>query len=249
MRTVPIREGNVHDPTQSPATDVTAANAERSRLSGLRLLIVDDHTLHRDNLAAVLATDGAAPASAWDLQSLFAVLTDNPPELVLLNLETRDSGMLLHVTLEICPQMRIIVFGLSEDDEAGIVACAEAGVAGYHLRTESLDELLSLVRRVADGGLSCSPHTSAILLRTVSALATKGQPATQQLVLTRREGQILRTLEMGRTNAEIADELSISVHTVKNHVHSLLKKLGVRTRAEAAAFSRSANTRDVNREN
>lgn len=249
MRVVPAGETRGNCPTQSPAVDSPAARVEWSPLTDPSLLIVDDHTLHRENLAAVFASNGAAPASAWDLQSLSASLTSNPPDLVLLDLDTRDCRTLLHATLEICPQARVIVLGMSEDDDAGIVACAEAGVAGYHLRTESLDDLLSLIRKVAAGESPCSPHVSAIFLRRLSALAAKRKPATRQLVLTRREVQILRMVELGMTNREIADELHIAIHTVKNHVHSVLTKLRVSTRAEAAARVRTVTAREADREN
>ncbi|MGU3499851.1 LuxR C-terminal-related transcriptional regulator [Mycobacterium sp. C31M] len=207
------------------------------------MLIVDDHTLHRQSLTAVLASGGAATASAWNLHSLLTALTMNPPDLVLLNMDTRDSGRLLHAALEICPQARIIVLGVAEDDEARIIECAEAGVAGYHLRTESLDDLMSLVHKVAKGEWTCAPAISATLLRRLSTLAAENQSSIQRPVLTRREAQILRLLEMGLSNREIAADLRIAIHTVKNHVHSVLKKLGVSTRIEAAAQFRTVSIR------
>ena len=85
----------------------------------------------------------------------------------------------------------------------------------------------------------CSPRVSAILLRRLSALASQRQPTEKELVLTAREAQILKMLELGLSNRDIADQLCIAVHTVKNHVHSLLTKLGVSTRAQAAALSRT----------
>jgi len=112
-------------------------------------------------------------------------------------------------------------------------------VAGYHTRTESLDDLLVLMRKVAAGKSFCSPRVSAILLRRLSALASQRPPAVKEPVLTTRESQILRMLELGLSNQDIAAQLCIAVHTVKNHVHSLLSKLGVSTRAEAAALSRT----------
>lgn len=78
-----------------------------------------------------------------------------------------------------------------------------------------------------------------MLLRRLSALAAQRQPAAKELVLTAREAQVLRMLEMGLSNRNIADHLGIAIHTVKNHVHSVLTKLGVRTRAEAAALART----------
>jgi DNA-binding NarL/FixJ family response regulator len=205
-----------------------------------RILIIDDCTLYRENLATVFVARGAVlPGAAWDLPSLLTSLGEVTPDVVLLNLNSRDSVMLLRTVFEVQPNMRVVVLAVSEDDEAGIVACAEAGVAGYHLRTESLDDLLVLVRGVADGESLCSPRVSAILLRRLSALAAQRQPAANDLDLTDREIQILRMLEMGLSNREIAKRLCIAVHTVKNHVHNLLTKLGVSTRAEAAALCRS----------
>ncbi|WP_193046546.1 LuxR C-terminal-related transcriptional regulator [Mycolicibacterium baixiangningiae] len=203
-------------------------------------LIIDDCTLHRENLAAVMAAHSdSTPAVAWDLPSVCAALSQPTPDIVLLNMGTRDGVMLLRVVRETCPDAKVIAVGISEDDESQIVACAEAGVAGYHMRAESLDDLMLLMSRVASGESLCSPKVSAILLRRLSALAALRQPAAKELVLTAREAQILRLLESGLSNRAIADRLCIALHTVKNHVHSVLGKLGVNSRAEAAAYSRS----------
>jgi DNA-binding NarL/FixJ family response regulator len=152
---------------------------------------------------------------------------------------TSDNVTLLRSLREMCPHAKVIVVGISEDDESEIVACAEAGVAGYHLRTESLDDLLDLISKVVDGESACSPRVSAILLRRLSTLAAQRQPEAKELVLTVREIQILRMLEIGLSNRDIAERLCIALHTVKNHVHSILGKLGVSTRAQAVAVSRS----------
>ncbi len=81
-----------------------------------------------------------------------------------------------------------------------------------------------------------------MLLRRFSDLASQGQTVGPDLILTAREEQILQMLEMGLSNREIALRLCIAVHTVKNHVHSVLTKLGVRSRAEAAAWSRNSRS-------
>jgi DNA-binding NarL/FixJ family response regulator len=210
-------------------------------LGDTRVLIVDDSTLFREYLAGVIAARGVVnPSVAWDLPSLMTAIENTKPRVILLNVATRDSTMLLRQALKLSPSVRVIVLDLSEDDESEIVACAEAGVAGYHLRTESLGDLLVLVRKVAAGESLCSPRVSAILLRRLSALASQRQhPADKELVLTAREAQILKMLELGLSNRDIADQLCIAIHTVKNHVHSLLTKLGVSTRAQAAALSRT----------
>ena len=209
-------------------------------LGDTRVLIVDDSALYRDYLAGVVVAHGMVnPGVAWDLPSLTTEIENTNPRVILLNMATRDNTMLLRQALKLNPSVRVIVLGLSEDDEQEIVACAEAGVAGYHLRTESLGELLVLIRKVAAGESLCSPRVSAILLRRLSVLAAQRQSSDKELVLTAREAQILEMVELGLSNREIADQLCIAVHTVKNHVHSLLTKLGVSTRVQAAALSRT----------
>ncbi|MDT5266401.1 MAG: hypothetical protein QOI90_3027, partial [Mycobacterium sp.] len=201
--------------------------AERGdRLAYAKILIVDGCTLQRENLAAIFAVNGTSrPAVAWDLLSLCASLREATPDIVLLNMVTSDNLTLLRSLREMCPHAQVIVVGISEDDESEVVACAEAGVAGYHLRTESLDDLLILISKVFDGESACSPRVSAILLKRLSTLAAQRHPATKELVLTAREIQILRMLEIGLSNRDIAERLCIALHTVKNHVHSILGKL------------------------
>jgi DNA-binding NarL/FixJ family response regulator len=218
-------------------------------LRDMSLLIVDDCALHCQTLTKMFMSSGLpAPSVAADLPSLIAALNESAPHVVLINFEARDSATLLRVTSQISPRTKVVVLGMSEDDEAGIVACAEAGVAGYHLRTESLDDLLALVRRVADGEALCSPRVSAILLRRLSTLAAQRQSIDQGLALTAREVQILRMVEVGLSNRDIAEQLSIAVHTVKSHVHSLLTKLGASSRADAVTRLRSLGTNEIDRQ-
>lgn len=205
-----------------------------------QILIIDDSTLQRENLASVLGNGSVPPpAVAWDLTSAIAALAERAPDIVLLSMQTRDKITLLRSVREMCPSAKVIVVGIAEDDEADIIASAEAGVAGYHLRTESFSELLGVITKVAEGESACSPRVSAILLKHLSSMASKRRTGPRDPDLTVRELQILQMLEMGLSNRDIADQLCIALHTVKNHVHSVLTKLGLRTRAEAAAYSRS----------
>lgn len=203
-------------------------------------LLVDDSTLHRENLAAILTTAGLPePLMAWDLDSVHRVLRDSVPHIALVNMVTRDNVALVRLIRERCPDAKVIIVGAAIEDEAAIVAFAEAGVAGYHLRSHSLGDLVQLIRAVNDGEPSCPPAVSAILLKRLSSLATQREPVAKDPFLTVREGEILRMLEAGMSNREIADRLCIALHTVKNHVHNILGKLGVSTRMEAAALSRA----------
>lgn len=206
---------------------------------GIRVVVVDDGTLSRECLAAQLVHHGVTATGAWDLPSLLAELDRTDPNVVLLNIATPDSATLLHLALDLDPGCRVIVFGLATDRESEIVACAEAGVAGLHLRTESLDHLLSLINGAGDNVAQCSPEVSAILLRRVYAFAAQSNPDVSTDLLTPREVEILELIDRGLTNQQIASRLSLTLHTVKNHVHNLLGKLGVASRAEAVTVLRA----------
>ncbi|MCW2588709.1 MAG: Two-component system, NarL family, nitrate/nitrite response regulator NarL [Mycobacterium sp.] len=206
-------------------------------LPPVHLLVVDDCMLFRDNLAAAIAASGAVVSVAWDLPTLVTAANITSPDIILVNIATSESAMLLDAASTTFPNARLVVLGVSEDDEPTIVACAEAGVAGYHTRNQSLEDLLVLIGKVGSGESVCSPRVSAVLLRRLSSLASAREPAKRELVLTTREAQILQMLRVGMSNRDIAAQLRIAVHTVKNHVHSLFNKLGVNTRAEAAALS------------
>ncbi|WNG86981.1 response regulator transcription factor [Mycobacterium sp. ITM-2016-00317] len=217
----------------------------RVPLAGTQLLVVDDSTLQRENLATLLRERGAdRVAVAWDIPSALAAMTETGPQVILLSVTTRDSQALLRAVRGSRPLSKVVAVCVAEDDEAGIIVCAEAGVSGYHLRSDSLDDLLSVIARVAGGQSACPPGISAILMRRLSTVASHRAGPTN-LDLTVREQEILRMLEQGLSNREIANALCIALHTVKNHVHSVLGKLGVRSRAEAAAYFRAARPAPV----
>ena len=206
----------------------------------VRVLIVDDCILYRYSLAGALTSSGIRVVGfAWDLATVVRAIRESAVDIALVNIATADSAALVGVALATDPQLRVVVLGVPDDDESGVIACAEAGVAGYHTRTESFDDLLELVDKVAAGQSVCSPRVSAILMRRLSALAARQSPAPKGLVLTAREDQILGMLTQGLSNRDIALQLSIAVHTVKNHVHSLLTKLGVSSRAQAVALAQT----------
>lgn len=230
----------------APAPDLSSSEREPATgdgPGGKRILILDDCRIFRECLVRTLALNGIPlPAVAWDLASLVRALGDIEISVLLLSMSTQGSQLLLRATMDIDPSVRVIALGLSADDESCIIACAEAGVAGFHMRTDSLDDLVVLTRKVAAGEMFCPPPVTAILLQRLLSLSSHPPAAVQDLALTAREVQILGMLELGRSNRDIAEHLNIAVHTVKNHVHSLLTKLGVTTRAQAAALSRAHRT-------
>ncbi|OKH69949.1 hypothetical protein EB72_26855 [Mycobacterium sp. SWH-M1] len=230
-----------HPATQDAGDRAVTGSTNHHRAQS-RLLIIDDSALYRECLLGVLSTRPALAAHgiAWDSNSLIAGMQTTRPDVIMLNGSLSHSAVLVKQIRQIDPAVRVIVTGLSEEDESGIVACAQAGAAGFHLRSESLADLLVLIHAVAEGRPYCSPTVSGILLRHMSeAAARRRRPAPKGSVLTAREMQILHMLESGLANRDIADRLCIAVHTVKNHVHSVLTKLGVSSREQAAALARN----------
>ena len=202
------------------------------------VLIVDDVRIYREGLASILTRQPGIGRvhTACDAEAAAALLARDCADVALLNVADGNHD-LLHAIRAAAPGTSIIVIGVS-DHEDDVMACAEAGVAGYLLRTEPLDHLLRVMRSVVVGESLCSPRIAALLLRRVQSLASQHRSVAVP-ALTAREDDVLELLELGLSNQEISDRLGITVRTVKNHVHNILEKVGARRRGEAvAAFRR-----------
>ena len=213
--------------------------------SAIRVLIVDDACLYREGLATMLSHESwvAAVQAASDVAAALAALTSFGPEVVLLNMATVSAATILDSMVQLAPEVKVVALGVSEVEEE-LIPVAEAGVAGYLLRDQSLAELRQIVQSVARGETVCTPRTTAMLLSRVAALARTPRtrlavPSPRLDLLTVREREVLQLIDDGLSNKEIARKLSIEVRTVKNHVHNILEKLQVHRRGEAAARMRS----------
>jgi len=216
-------------------TDGHPATAEPTRI-----VVVADVRLYREGLAATLAARSGLRVlgTAAAREAAVALVAGMQPDVVVVDMATRD---IVRDVGEQATAAKVLAFGVDES-ERDIVACAEAGVAAYLARDGSIEDLLAAIASCTRGELLCSPRIAATLLRRVSHLAaidSRECPA-----LTCRERQIIGLIDGGLSNKEIAQRLSIEVATVKNHVHNILDKLKVTTRAEAAACLRKHRQRD-----
>ncbi len=139
------------------------------------------------------------------------------------------------------PSVKVVVLGLPESEPA-ILSFIEAGAVGYVCRENSREELLGIIRSVHAGEARVSPTVAAALIARMRELTDRlkqsngGIDAEEtHLELTEREGQVLGLIAEGYSNQEIAQQLTIELGTVKNHVHNILRKLNVSSRKEAAA--------------
>ena len=116
----------------------------------------------------------------------------------------------------------------------------EAGATGYVLKDHSLEDLIETVRAAQDGKVFVSPQIAAALMKRLSDLAQMFSEVENNVTnttnLTARELEVLELIGKGFTNQQIAENLVVEIGTVKNHVHSILEKLNVKTRDEAAAY-------------
>jgi DNA-binding NarL/FixJ family response regulator len=162
------------------------------------------------------------------------------PDIVLLDMAMIDAFAVAKQIPRVSRDTRIVALGMPEV-EAEIIACAEMGIAGYVPRGGSLDDAFEAVHAVARGELRCSPRIAGFLFRHIATISHTRSSPDPVVGLTAREAQILRLLQEGLSNKMISRNLGIELPTVKNHVHSLLAKLGVHRRAEAVSLIHRAS--------
>jgi DNA-binding NarL/FixJ family response regulator len=207
----------------------------------ITLLIVADIRLYRDGLARVLDRQDQfqVAGTAAHIEGAVAEVRARQPDIVLLDMAMPGSLATARAIMELAPAVKVVALSVAET-ERDVVACAEAGMAGYVPREGSLADLVAALESVGRGEALCSPRMTASLLRRVAALAATQPSGLARAHLTSREGEVLQLLDGGLANKEIAQRLGIEVATVKNHVHNILEKLQVHRRGEAAARMRGA---------
>jgi two-component system nitrate/nitrite response regulator NarL len=204
----------------------------------IRVLIASDVRLYREGLVDIVGRGGGFEivGSAADANATIRRTRELAPDVVLVDLAMGDWESAVRAVAGSAPATRVVVLGVHEV-ESEVVECAEAGVAGYVTREASLEELVDVVESVARGESLLAPRIGALLLRRVAEAARRSRARTVAAAdrLTPREIEIVGLIDEGLSNKQIAGRLSIELATVKNHVHSILEKLEVDRRAEAAA--------------
>jgi two-component system, NarL family, nitrate/nitrite response regulator NarL len=200
--------------------------------------------IYRDGLAAALdATPGISVlGTAADWSEVSGRLLSPAPDVLVVDVAHEPTAGGLRLVSRISPGVRVVAVSLSDDDHAAL-ACLEAGISAYVLRGAPLDDLVSTIERTVRGELHCSPRFAAALGRRMADLAALQGRGDRVSRLTSRELEIVYLIERELSNREIASRLCIEVATVKNHVHSILSKLQVRRRSEAADWARSVGNR------
>lgn len=209
----------------------------------IRILIVDDQALFREGLHTLLSVQpdllvvGEARHGEEALR-LAAVLN---PDIVLMDLHMPilDGVAATRRLQNEHPAIKVLVLTTFDDDE-DVFEGLRAGAVGYLLKDVPSEKLVEAIRGVARGESFLEPSLVNKIIAEFARLSPRQPSSSQPLIepLSERELEILRLLGLGASNKEIADRLVITVGTVKNHLTSILSKLGVRDRTQAALKAR-----------
>jgi DNA-binding NarL/FixJ family response regulator len=208
----------------------------------LTVLIADDHPLFRKGIRALIETmpDVTLVGEAQSGQEAVEMALAHQPDIVLMDLHM-PGGSGLSATRELnkrSPNIRILVVTLYEDNDS-IFTALRAGAHGYILKYANEEEMMRAIRAVGEGEAIFSP---AIATRLIDYFAAARQQVPQEIFpeLTDREREILALIARGESNAAIADQLVITLKTVRNYVSNIYNKLQVADRAQAAIRARDA---------
>jgi len=208
----------------------------------LRVLMADDHPLFRKGLRTLLDSipGMSVVGEATTGEAAVAMTLELEPDVVLMDLQMPGGGGLSAIRQLMArkPDVRVLVVTLFEDDES-VFTALKAGARGYVLKDADEADVLRAIEAVAQGEAIFSPAIAARLMDYFAA--TQTSPGAAALPdLTEREREILALIARGRSNAQIADALSISIKTVRNHASNIFNKLQVADRAQAALRAREA---------
>jgi len=209
----------------------------------IRIVLIEDNRLARDQLAQVLDRQANVKviARAGTATEGFAKVQELKPQVTLVDAalgEVEDLNACLRRAREGGPEARVIMMDVLPERE-DIVGLIRAGAKGFIPKDATVSDVVGTIRTVAKGAAVLPGSLTSVLWAQLrESTAGGGMPgaARQAAPLTRRERQITELIAEGLTNKELAQRLGITVHTAKSHLHSVLHKLGLRTRLQIAAY-------------
>jgi DNA-binding NarL/FixJ family response regulator len=210
------------------------ASTEDSPGSVIRVMIVDDHEMFGASLGLVLDSepDMQVVGIAATCQAAVAMARSLEPNVILLDQRLPDgTGVGLIEPLLALPGTAHIVILTAITSDHILLEAVEAGASGFIEKTQRLDDVVAGIRSVAAGETLVSPK---MLARLLPRLRHRGLPSVTEL--TERERQVLGYMSEGMSNADIARTVTLSVHTIRNHVANISTKLGAHSKLEAVAI-------------
>ncbi len=205
-------------------------------VTSIRVAVVDDHPLFREGVAHTLERSNTVRivGQGETADDAIRIAQTENPDIMLLDVSMPGSGLKAADTIaRACPNIKIVMLTVSESEDHVHQALA-SGARGYILKGTSGNELVSTLRLIARGEHYVTPTLAARVLVTAQRSPRTAAPDEPFPELTRREEQILDRVASGLTNREIAKSLQIGEKTVKHYMTSIMQKLRVRNRVEAA---------------
>ena len=203
----------------------------------INVLIVDDHDMVRQGLRVFLESEGDIEIVGEAADGVEAVqkAQEYLPDVVLMDMVMpgMNGVAATRQIKETCPSSRVIIL-TSFGEKENIFPSIKAGAMGYLLKNTPAEDLANAIRTVAKGGFLLHPEIASKVLKEFSAPYPDVHQPTS---LTPREQEVLTLIAGQYTNKEIAQELSISIKTVKTHVSNILSKLHMRDRTQAAIYA------------
>lgn len=205
----------------------------------IKVLLVDDHKIVRQGVRAYLQTleDIEVIAEADSGAAAVSAMAETPPDVVLMDLEMPgdlDGIAATRQMRKVRPQTQVIVVTSHHQDEY-IFPAVRAGAISYLLKDVEPDELADAIRKAARGEAVLDSRVAARIVKELQGIRKdEVNPFTE---LSEREFEVLRQIAAGKSNAEIAETLVISENTVKTHIGSLLRKLHLEDRTQAAVYA------------
>ena len=206
----------------------------------IRVVIADDHPLYREGVARSLSESGKfiVVGEAANGRDALAWVRSERPDVVLLDISMPDGGIAtLQQIMALDSPPRVAMLTVSEEDD-DIMQALRAGALGYILKGVGAEELADLVRELAAGRSYVSPGLAGRLLVAMRRPQTPAAPPNPLADLSKREEDILKLVAKGLSNREVGDALELQEKTVKHYMTSILQKLQVRNRVEAAMLAR-----------
>ena len=207
----------------------------------IRVLIADDHTLFRDGLVALLTSfdDIQVVGTAQDGLEAVQQAAASQPDVILMDILMPELNGIeaTRTIIEASPHIGVIMLTMFEDDES-IFSAMRAGARGYILKGADQDDVLRAIRAVDRGEALFGPSIASRLMDFFNTLASETPQAFPEL--TERENEILALIAQGASNHDIAQQLNISLKTVRNHVSNIYNKMQVTDRVQAVLCAREA---------
>jgi len=202
----------------------------------LKILVADDHPIVRQGIKQIIAdtTDMVVAGEATNGHEVLNAVKENPYDVILLDIAMPgpNSIDILKQLKKDKPQIAVLILSIHPEEQYA-VRTLKAGASGYLTKESAPDELVEAIRKVSKGG----KYITSSLAESLATILIKEDQGLPHTILSDREYQVLLMISSGKTNKEIADELSLSVKTISTYRYRILEKMNMRTNAELIHYA------------